>query len=467
MEPVAGSAHADLAGLLAKLERRFGRRFTTNATVRAQHGRGEAWHPPKPPDAVVFPETTEEVAWTVRACHEARVPVVPFGAGTSLEGHLLALRGGICLDLSGMNRVLEVNVADMDCRVQPGVTRRQLERELQGTGLFFPVDPGADATLGGMAGTRATGTTTVRYGGMRENVLSLEVVLADGRVIRTGRRARKSSAGYDLTRLFLGSEGTLGIITELTLRLWPLPEAVAAAVCTFPSVEAAVDAVVETLAMAVPVARIELLDELQMEACIRHAKLEGFEPAPTLFYEFHGSEGAVREAAEVAGDIAADHGGSAFRWALAAEERNRLWRARHDAYYAALALRPGAVAWVTDVCVPISRLPEQVRAAQADIRAAGVPATILGHVGDGNFHVIFLVDPDDPREWEAVRGVNRRMVERALAADGTCTGEHGIGVGKKEALLAELGEDVVDVMRAIRRALDPHGILNPGKIFDL
>lgn len=465
--PPGEEVRPELAEVLRRLEERFGPRFSRNPSVREQHGRGEAWHPPRPPDAVVFVENTEEVAWTVRLCHEAGVPVVPFGAGTSLEGHVAALRGGVCIDLTGMNRVLEVNVADMDCRVQPGVTRRQLERELHDTGLFFPVDPGADATLGGMAATRATGTTTVRYGGMRENVLALEVVLADGRVIRTGRRARKSSAGYDLTRLFLGSEGTLGIVTELTLRLWPVPEAVAAAVCGFPSVEDAVAAVVETLAMAVPVARIELLDELQMEACIRHAKLEGFAAVPTLFYEFHGSEAAVRGAAAVAGEVAAAHGGAAFRWALAAEERNRLWRARHDAYYAALALRPGAVAWVTDVCVPISRLPDQIRAAREEIRESGIPATVVGHVGDGNFHVLFLVDPRHPREWETVRELNRRMVERALEAGGTCTGEHGVGIGKKAALLAELGEDAVEVMRAIKRALDPRGILNPGKIFDL
>lgn len=453
------------ADALQRLEQRFGERATRNAAVRERHGQGEAFHPPAPPDLVVFPHGTAEVAEAVRICAEARIPVIAFGAGTSLEGHVAAVRGGVCLDLSQMNRILALHPQDMDVVVEAGVTRRQLAHELRDTGLFFPVDPGADATLGGMAATRATGTTTVRYGGMRENVLSLTAVLADGRVIRTGGRARKSSAGYDLTRLLIGSEGTLAIVTELTLRLWPVPEAIAAAVCTFPEVDAAVDAVVETIASGVPVARIELLDAAQMSACIAFASLADFEAAPTLFYEFHGSEAAVREQAEVAAEIARAHGGSGFRWARQSEERNRLWRARHDAFYAAKALRPGAAAWVTDVCVPISALAACIRDTRRDIGHSGVPATIVGHVGDGNFHVIFLVDPDDAAEWDAVRAINGRLVERAVAAGGTCTGEHGIGLGKKASLLRELG-DAVDVMRAVKRALDPHGILNPGKIFD-
>ncbi|GBD43052.1 putative FAD-linked oxidoreductase [bacterium HR40] len=452
--------------LLAWLEARFGERATRNPSIRERHGRGEAFHPPAPPDLVVFPDSTDEVVEVARACHQAGVPLVPFGTGTSLEGHVAAVQGGVCLDLSRMNRVLALHREDMDVVVEAGVTRRQLAHELRDTGLFFPVDPGADASLGGMAATRATGTTTVRYGGMRENVLGLSVVLADGRVIRTGGQARKSSAGYDLTRLFLGSEGTLGIITELTLRLWPVPEAIAAAVCTFPDVEAAVAAVVETVGCGIPVARIELLDAAQMATCIAFARLEGFDPLPTLFYEFHGSQAAVAEQSAAAGDIACRHGGGAFRWSNLPEERGRLWRARHDAYYAAKALRPGAEAWVTDVCVPVSALARCIRDTRLDIEESGLPATIVGHVGDGNFHVIFLVDPAREEEWRDVRELNRRLVERALAAGGTCTGEHGIGLGKKASLLQEMGE-AVGVMRAIKQALDPRGILNPGKIFDL
>lgn len=451
---------------IRSLEDRFGPRATRNPTIRERHGRGEAFHPPRPPDLVLFPESTQEVAEILRTCAGAGLPVVPFGTGTSLEGHVAAVRGGVCIDLSRMNRILAVHAEDMDAVVEAGVTRRQLEQELRDTGLFFSVDPGADASLGGMAATRASGTNTVRYGGMRENVLALTAVLADGRVIRTGGRARKSSAGYDLTRLFLGSEGTLGVITELTVRLWPVPEAVAAAVCSFPSLDAAVDAVVETIASGIPVARIELLDATQMAACIAHARLEGFEAAPTLFYEFHGSRAGVAEQSTGAAEIARAYGGSAFRWSQRLEERNRLWRARHDAFYAAKALRPGAEAWVTDVCVPISALARCIRATRADIERGSVPATVLGHVGDGNFHVVFLVDPANPEEWTQVRAINERLVERALAAEGTCTGEHGIGLGKKASLLRELGE-AVETMRAIKRALDPQGILNPGKIFDL
>ncbi|HFA60156.1 MAG TPA: FAD-binding protein [Rhodospirillales bacterium] len=448
------------------MSRLLGERFSRNRAVREQHGRGEAFPECHPPDAVAFPESTDEVAQILRLCHAGAVPVVPYGVGTSLEGHVAAVRGGLCLDLSRMNRILEVAPEDMNARVEPGVTRKQLNHHLRDTGLFFPVDPGADATLGGMAATRASGTNAVRYGTMRDAVMGLTVVLADGRVIRTGSAARKSAAGYDLTALFVGSEGTLGVITELRLRLWPIPEATAAAVCAFPSLDAAVATVIETIQAAVPVARIELLDELQMRACIAHADLREMEPRPTLFYEFHGSEASVREQAETAGTVAREHGGSAFRWATRPEERSRLWQARHDAYFAALALRPGAVAWVTDVCVPISHLAAVVAATRHDIEESGIPAPILGHVGDGNFHVVFLIDPARPEELATVRRLNEAMVARALAAGGTCTGEHGVGLGKKASLAREAGP-ALEVMKAVKRALDPAGILNPGKIFDL
>ena len=450
----------------AGLARLLGERFSRNRTVCEQHGRGEAFPECHPPEAVAFPESTAEVARILRLCHAAGVPVIPYGTGTSLEGHVAALRGGVCLDLSRMNRILEVAPEDMSARVEPGVSRKQLNHHLRDTGLFFPVDPGADASLGGMAATRASGTNAVRYGTMRDAVMGLTVVLADGRVIRTGSAARKSAAGYDLTALFLGSEGTLGVFTELRLRLWPIPEATAAAVCAFPSLDAAVATVIQTIQAAIPVARIELLDELQMRACIAHAKLAEMEPRPTLFYEFHGSEQAVREQAETAGEIARANGGSAFRWATLAEERSRLWQARHDAYFAALALRPGAVAWVTDVCVPISHLATVIAETRRDIARSGIPAPILGHVGDGNFHVVFLIDPARPEEFETVRRLNDAMVARALAAGGTCTGEHGIGIGKKASLAKEAGP-ALEVMKAVKRALDPAGILNPGKIFDL
>ncbi len=457
--------NAALKTALQGITELLGERLTTNRAVCEQHGQGEAFHPPEPPDAVAYPRDTGEVSRLLQICHAARIPVIAFGTGTSLEGHVAAPCGGICLDLSGMNRILELRGEDLQAHVEAGVTREQLNHALRDQGLFFPIDPGADASLGGMAATRASGTNAVRYGTMREAVLDLTVVLADGRVIRTGSAARKSAAGYDLTGLFVGSEGTLGIITELRLRLWPIPEAMVAAVCTFPELENAVATVIETIQFGIPVARIELLDALQMEACIRHSDLPGMTARPTLFYEFHGSQTAVREQAELAGKIAAAHGGSSFRWATRAEERNRLWKARHQAFYAALAMRPGAKAWVTDVCVPISALAATISETRRDIDAAGIPAPILGHVGDGNFHVIFLVDPERPEEWRSVRRLNDRMVERALKAGGTCTGEHGIGLGKKASLLREKGE-AVNVMRAVKRAIDPAGILNPGKIFD-
>ncbi len=453
------AAFGELADLL-------GERLTRNAAIREQHGRGEAFPELHPPEAVAFPANTAETATVLRICHRHRVPVVPYGAGSSLEGHVAAIRGGLSLDLSRMNRILEIAAEDMNVRVEAGVTRKQLDHALRDTGLFFPVDPGADATLGGMAATRASGTNAVRYGTMRDAVLELTVVGADGTVIRTGSAARKSAAGYDLTALFVGSEGTLGVITELRLRLWPIPEAMAAAVCAFPSLDAAVATVIQTIQAAIPVARIELLDELQMRACIAHAGLSEMPPRPTLFYEFHGSRQAVAEQAELAGEIATEHGGSAFRWATLAEERSRLWQARHDAYFAALGLRPGAAAWVTDVCVPISRLAEVIAETRREIEESGIPAPILGHVGDGNFHVVFLIDRESREEWNTVQRLNDAMVARALAAGGTCTGEHGIGLGKKASLAKEAGP-ALDAMRAIKRALDPAGILNPGKIFDL
>ena len=455
-----------LRAVLDELGPLLGERLSTGVALREQHGRGEAYHAVRLPDAVAFARSTEEVSRIVAACAAHGVPVIPFGAGTSLEGHVAAVRGGISLDLTGMDRVLAVHPEDLDCTVEAGVTRKQLNAALRDQGLFFPIDPGADATLGGMAATRASGTNAVRYGTMRENVLGLTVVLVDGKVIRTGGRARKSSAGYDLTRLFVGSEGTLGVITELTLRLHGIPEAISSAVCAFPSLDAAVRAVIQTIQLGIPVARIELLDEHQMQGCIAYSKLEGLTPAPTLFYEFHGSEAGVREQAETAQAIAEEQGGEGFRWATLAEERNRLWQARHDAYYAGLSLRPGSKSFVTDVCVPISALAACVRETQADLAQSGLLAPIVGHAGDGNFHVQMLVDPDDPAEMERAYAVNKRLVRRAIAMGGTCTGEHGVGMGKIDSVEEEHGEAVA-VMAALKRALDPKDIMNPGKVVRL
>jgi len=428
------------------------------------HGTDESWHPPAPPEIVVFPRSTAEVVAVVDACRSAGAPIVPFGAGTSLEGHVAALEGGVCIDLTRMNRIVEVSVEDMLATVEPGVTRKQLEARLGPEGVFFPVDPGADATIGGMIATRASGTTAVRYGTMRENVLALTVVTAQGQTLRTGSRARKSSAGYDLTHLFVGSEGTLGIVVEATVRLYPTPEAVAAAVCAFPSVDAAVACVVETVQLGIPMARIELLDEIELDAVNRRSGL-AYSVAPTLFLEFHGSESAVREQSTAVAEIAAEHGGGDFVWATSQEERTRLWRARHEGYEAALALRPGSRGYVTDVCVPISRLAECLAETRRDIDEAGLLAPIVGHVGDGNFHVSFLVLPDDEAELRRVEELTTRMVSRALAAGGTCTGEHGVGYGKSRYLEAEHGAEAVAAMRAIKAALDPDGLLNPGKVF--
>jgi D-lactate dehydrogenase (cytochrome) len=452
--------------VLAELQRLLGSRATDATSVREHHSHGESYHVPAPPDVVCFPSTTDEVAGILKISARLRMPVVPFGAGTSLEGHVNAVRGGISIDLREMNRIVRVSVDDLDATVEAGVTRLQLNKALDNTGLTFPVDPGADATIGGMAATRASGTTAVRYGTMRENVLGLTVVLADGSVIRTGTRARKSSAGYDLTRLFVGSEGTLGVITDVTLRLHPLPEAVSAAVCAFRSIQGAVDTVIATIQLGIPVARIELLDESQIDAVNRYSKTS-YPLAPTLFFEFHSDSARhVADQAEAAQALAIDHGGCGFEWATRTEDRERLWQARHHAFYAALALRPGARAWTTDVCVPISRLAECVVDTKKDNVAAPFPICLVGHAGDGNFHLIYVLDPAKPAELAEAHRLNERMVRRALAMGGTCTGEHGVGYGKKEFLEAEHGP-ALDVMRTIKRALDPENRMNPGKMVDI
>src|ERR1700751_2727400 len=448
--------------LLASLRDLLGDRLSTSAAVCAHHGKDESYHAPQAPDAVAFAQSTDEVSAIVKLCAEYKTPVIAFGAGTSLEGHVAALAGGICIDMSEMNRILRVNAQDLDATVEAGVTRKQLNEHLRDTGLFFPIDPGADASLGGMAATRASGTNAVRYGTMRENVLALTVVLADGRSIRTARRARKSAAGYDLTRLFVGSEGTLGVITEVTLRLYGIPEAILAAVCPFPSIEAAVDTVVATIQTGVPVARMELLDAAQMEAVNAYAKLD-YVVAPTLFFEFHGSPRGVEEQVAQVKEFAGENGGNAFRWTATPEERSKLWQARHDAYYAALARRPGSKGLATDVCVPISRLAECIRETKKDLARSPIPYALVGHVGDGNFHLVFMIDPQRPEEIAEAGRLNDRMVARALAMEGTSTGEHGVGYGKMDFLVSEHGE-AVSVMRAIKKALDPGNIMNPGKI---
>ncbi|MGY3617141.1 FAD-linked oxidase C-terminal domain-containing protein [Bradyrhizobium sp. USDA 10063] len=451
---------ATLADRLAGL---IGARASVARSVLEQHGQSESYYRALPPDIVVFPETTQEVAEIVKLCASARMPIVPFGAGTSLEGNAAFAAGGVCLDFARMNRVLAVHDSDLDVVVQPGITRKQLNTELRGTGLFFPIDPGADASIGGMSSTRASGTMAVRYGTMKDNVMALEVVLADGRVIRTGKRARKSAAGYDLTRLFVGAEGTLGVITEITLKLHPLPQAMSAAVCSVDTLHNAVDTAIAVIQSAIPVARIELLDDVMMRGINTYAKL-GYREAPTLFFEFHGSETAVAEQAEAAQAIASDHGGRGFEWAKAAEDRSRLWHARDNTLYAGLGLRPGARAVITDVCVPISRLAECLTETRRDADEHGFVAPIVGHVGDGNFHMLILIDPASEVEIAGARALQARMVARAIAMDGTCTGEHGIGLGKIGYLTDELGE-AVDVMRSIKAALDPQGLMNPGKIF--
>ncbi len=451
--------------LIEELKALLGERLSLSAAVLEQHGHDESYHATVPPDAVAFPRSTEEVAAVMRLAAKHGAPVVPFGTGTSLEGHVAALQGGISIDLGQMNRILEVNEGDLDCRVEAGVTRKQLNEFIRDRGLFFPVDPGANASLGGMAATRASGTNAVRYGTMRENVLGLTVVLADGSVIKTGGRSRKSAAGYDLTRLFIGSEGTLGVITELNLRLYGIPEAISVASTSFPTLAEAVDTVIETIQSGIPVARIELLDEVQVDAINRYSKLD-YAVQPMLLFEFHGSEKGVVEQAEMVQAIAGEHAAADFRWATKAEERNRLWQARHDAYYAGLALRPGAKGWPTDVCVPISRLAECILETKKDVAESGLLAPLVGHVGDGNFHLSFIIDPNDPAEMARAQAVNDRMIARALALGGTCTGEHGVGSGKIHCLEKEHAS-AVPVMRLIKRALDPDNRMNPGKVLSL
>lgn len=456
------AASVPIAECVGDLRDWLGERLSTAAVVREQHGRDTTFHPVMPPDAVAFPRTVEEVQRIVTTCARYRVPLVPFGTGTSCEGHIAALRGGISLDTSGLNRIRAVHEADMDATVEAGVTRKTLNAHLHGTGLQFTVDPGADASIGGMVSTRASGTNAMRYGTMRENVMALEVVMPDGLLIQTGTRARKSSAGYDLTRLFVGAEGTLGVVTAATVRLHPLPEHVAAASCAFGSLRAAVDTVIETLQSGLQLGRVELLDEVQMEAVNRYSQL-GMMAAPTLFFEFGGSEPEVAHQVRLVADVAASHGGQGFAWAQRPEDRTRLWQARHDIWWANKGLRPGAEGLPTDVCVPISALAEQIEAARQDVQASGLIAPICGHVGDGNFHLCFMVDPGDAQEMRRVEEVYARMIRRALAVGGTCTGEHGIGHGKVEFLAEEAGAGFA-VMQRVRRALDPLGIMNPGKV---
>lgn len=452
-------------GFLDQLRSSFGEKLQTADAIREQHGSSESHFEAMLPDAVIFAESKDDVVALVNLCSSAKVPLIPFGAGTSIEGNAAAVFGGISLDLTKMDKIIAVNADDFDCVIQPGVRREQLNEYLRDQGLFFPIDPGANATIGGMASTRASGTNAVRYGTMKDAVLSLEVVTPQGQIIRTARRARKSAAGYDLTRLYVGSEGTLGIITEITLRLHPIPEAISSAVCSFETLQGAVDTVVQSLQCGVPLARVEILDALQMRAVNRWSKLD-YPEAPTLFFEFHGSENSVAEQVALVSELASANGGGQFAWSNLPEERSKLWRARHEAYYAAVNLRAGAVGWATDVCVPMSRLAECITETHKDLETSSVPATILGHVGDGNFHVVFSLDPNAPEELAEVEAINAKLVERALAMDGTCTGEHGIGLGKQQWLVAELG-DAVEQMRIIKRAFDPDNILNPGKIFAL
>ncbi len=449
--------------LLSALQARFGAQLSTTHAMREHHGRDESSYDPMLPDAVVFAQSTEDVAAAVALCNEHRFPVIPYGAGTSLEGHILALQGGLSIDLLQMNRVVNINAEDLTVTVQPGVTRKQLNAEIKDTGLFFPIDPGADASIGGMTATRASGNNAVRYGTMRENVLALTVVTAEGKIIKTGTRAKKSSAGYDLTRLFVGSEGTLGIVTEITLKLYPQPEAVSAAVCSFPSIAAAVNTTIQTIQMGVPVARVEFVDESGVKAINMHDKLS-LPEKPLLLFEFHGSEHGVKEQAEVVQQIADEHGAEDFEWATRPEDRSRLWQARHNAYFALLQLRPGSRAISTDCCVPISRLAECLLETKADCEREKIIHGIVGHVGDGNFHVQMLIDPNDPADIARAEAVNERMVSRAIAMDGTCTGEHGVGLHKIDFLVQEHGEGAIDVMRTLKHALDPNNILNPGKV---
>ena len=452
--------------LIEELKGYFGDRVTTSAAVRERHGTDESFHAPCSPDAVVFARSTEDVQYVVNMCSAHRVPVIAYGTGTSLEGHVAALYGGICIDLAQMNEVLSVNPEDLDCIVQAGVTRKQLNEHLRDTGLFFAVDPGADASIGGMASTRASGTNAVRYGTMRETVMSLKVVLADGRVIQTARRSRKSAAGYDLTRLFVGSEGTLGIITEITLRLHGIPEAISAAVCSFPSIDDAVTSVIATVQSGIPVARIELLNADQMEISIKYSNLENMEVKPTLFFEFHGSETSNKESIELVKEISNSNNGSTFKWAKTTEERNKIWKARHDVYYSVKSLRPNSRVYTTDVCVPISRLAECMMFAEKEIKNYGLKAPIIGHVGDGNFHHTILYNPNNKHDYKMIREFSNKLIQKALELEGTITGEHGVGINKKEYLLKQ-HHDNIPLMSMIKKSIDPNNIMNPGKIFDL
>jgi D-lactate dehydrogenase (cytochrome) len=452
--------------MMKALSERFGDRLSRAQAVREQHGRDESPFEVTPPDAVVFCESTADVAAAVQLAAQHDVPVIPFGVGSSLEGHLLAVQGGISLDLARMNEVVRINAEDLTVTVQPGVTRKQLNEAVKHLGLFFPIDPGADASLGGMAATRASGTNAVRYGTMRENVLALQVVTASGDVIRTGTRAKKSSAGYDLTRLMVGSEGTLGVITEVTLRLYPLPEAISAAICHFPTVAAAVDTTIQLIQLGVPIARVELLDANAVRAVNKHEKL-ALRETPMLLMEFHGSDNGVKEQAEIVQSLAHEHGGEAFQWATTPEERTRLWTARHRAYFAGMAANPGCRTVTTDACVPISRLAEAIGESVREADESGMSYYIVGHVGDGNYHVAYLIDPKDPSQWETAERLNLQLVQRALRLEGTCTGEHGVGLHKQDFLVEEAGENSVEMMRTLKRALDPKNILNPGKIFRL
>ncbi len=452
--------------LLDALGTRFGAQFSTAQAVREQHGRDEGSISAPPPAAVVFAESTQDVQDAMRLAAQHAVPVIAYGAGSSLEGHLLAVQGGISIDVGRMNRVLSIDADDLTVTVQPGITRKALNEAIRDQGLFFPIDPGADASIGGMAATRASGTNAVRYGTMRENVLALEVVTASGDIIRTGTRAKKSSAGYDLTRLMVGSEGTLGIFTEVTVRLYPLPEAVSAAICSFPSIEAAVRSVIQTIQLGVPIARVELIDVNSVRMVNAHSRLS-LREEPMLLMEFHGSALSVKEQAETVQQIASEFGGQAFEWASTPEERTRLWTARHNAYFAAVQSRPGCRAISTDTCVPISRLADCLLESVDEADASGIPYFLVGHVGDGNFHFGYLIDPESPDERARAEAMNHRLVARALSMGGTCTGEHGVGVHKMGFLVDEAGAGAVDMMRAIKRALDPQNILNPGKIFAL
>ena len=450
------------SGAIEELLDVFGSRVNTSESVRYQFGKDESFHESVPPDAVIAPHSTEEVSQIVRICAKHSTPIIPYGTGTGLEGHVAALHGGVCLNMAEMNEVLQVNADDLDVVIQPGVTRKQLNSYINDMGLFFPIDPGADASLGGMTSTRASGTNAVRYGTMRENVLALEVVLADGRIIKTAKRARKSAAGYDLTRLFIGSEGTLGVITELTLRIYGIPEKISSAIVVFPEVDDAVRSVIEIIQIGIPIARIEIQDDKMMK-CINQYSKTDYPEEHTLFLEFHGSEASVADQIETVDMVCGEHGGKGFQWAERTEDRNRLWQARHDAAYAAKAMRPNAQIWATDVCVPISRLADCIAATKADIEEFGLLAPIVGHVGDGNFHLVLIVDHTDPEEERRAQELHERMVMRSLEMEGTCTGEHGIGYGKLDFLIAEHGE-AVSLMRTIKEALDPQNIMNPGKI---